>query len=169
MWHTIERISLPGQTEGFTTGLDSVDNWFRGSSLSEQNSKRVITWLCLADDGTVVGFFALKTVVLTQHPQASSKARNYFDNNSTGVLIAQMGISEALQGRGLGKCLLGEAISYAVAAADIAATRVVVLDAATPELIGFYQKFGFKRLSASSNRMYLPMSTARKIVERFVQ
>lgn len=169
MWHTIEQISPSSQAENFTTGLDSVDHWFRSNSLSEQTAKRVITWVCLADDNTVIGFFALKTVVLTQHPQASSKARNYFDNNSTGILIAQMGVLERLQGRGLGKRLLGEAISYAVAAADIAPTRAIVLDAATPELIGFYQKFGFKRLSASSNRMYLPMSTARKIVELFTQ
>lgn len=48
------------------------------------------------------------------------------------------------------------------------ASYAVVVDAGTPEVEGFYQRYGFELLETeqSERRYYLPMATIRQLFQR---
>lgn len=67
------------------------------------------------------------------------------------------------QGRQLGAALLFDAIARAVRAD--AAVFALVVDAKNEAAARFYPHHGFQEFSGRTLRLFLPMATARKVVE----
>jgi len=67
-----------------------------------------------------------------------------------------MGVAKSMQGVGLGTRLL--ALARRISSDSLGGTGGIgmVVDAATVELIGFYEKFGFRRITPDSQRLFLP-------------
>jgi len=72
------------------------------------------------------------------------------------VLLGRMGVATSMQGVGIGTRLL--ALARRITSDSLAGTGGIglVVDAATVELIKFYEKFGFRRISPDSRRLFLP-------------
>lgn len=60
------------------------------------------------------------------------------------VLLARMALNRTLAGHGLGAKLFREALARACRAAELAAARVVVVDAIDADAAAFYVHFGFR-------------------------
>ncbi len=69
-----------------------------------------------------------------------------------------MGLDAALQGAGAGRVLLREALTVAEQAHRTVPVQLVAVDALDDELVGFYEKAGFRRVSPSERRLLIPMS-----------
>ena len=74
------------------------------------------------------------------------------------VLLARLALGASLHGEGLGGELLWDALSRAAAAADIAAARVVVVDAIDDRAARFYAHHGFVAVPENPNRLVQKMS-----------
>jgi GNAT superfamily N-acetyltransferase len=61
------------------------------------------------------------------------------------VLLARLAIDATLQGQGLGGALLADALTRVVAATELVAVRLVVVDAAHEDAARFYEHHGFRR------------------------
>jgi GNAT superfamily N-acetyltransferase len=72
------------------------------------------------------------------------------------VLLARLGVDQHAQGTGVGARLL--ALARRVAAISLGSTGGIrlVVEAASDDLIGFHEKFGFRLVSAESRRLFLP-------------
>ena len=75
------------------------------------------------------------------------------------ALIGRLAISKAAQGQGIGKLLLADAIKRTLAVSDQIAIYTMVVDAINDNAIGFYEQFGFTRLSNDSPRLFLPLKS----------
>jgi predicted N-acetyltransferase YhbS len=62
------------------------------------------------------------------------------------ILLAKLAVDISLQGQGVGRDLLLDALERCVAAGDIAAARYVVVDAVDDHAASFYDKYGFQRI-----------------------
>lgn len=60
-------------------------------------------------------------------------------------LLGKFALDISLQGKGLSRLLIADAIFEANKASQVAAARYLVVDALTPNLVDLYEKFGFKR------------------------
>jgi len=75
------------------------------------------------------------------------------------ALIGRLAISKAAQGQGIGKLLPADAIKRTLAVSDQIAIYTMVVDAINDNAIGFYEQFGFTRLSDDSPRLFLPLKS----------
>jgi predicted N-acetyltransferase YhbS len=77
------------------------------------------------------------------------------------VLLARLAVDQSQQGRGVGAMLLAEALRKAVAAEEVAAARLIVVDAADEHAAALYQRYGFVRAPENPLRFYCRMKDVR--------
>jgi ribosomal protein S18 acetylase RimI-like enzyme len=79
-----------------------------------------------------------------------------------GYLIARLAIDTALRGQGYGEQLLLDALGKAVAASEIGAGRLIVVDAIDDEATAFYEHYHFVPVRKRERRLVMKVSTAAK-------
>ncbi|WP_278866714.1 GNAT family N-acetyltransferase [Varibaculum cambriense] len=145
-WETIEKVG--GQDlSAFKCGMEKFDSWLKNEAESQQKQGRVTTWLAIAQDGEVVGYFSLRHSVFTARNLDLSKTQErklgIEDGVSSGILIAKLALHEKWQGKGYGLLLLDEALTKCVQVFNTAAYQLIMVDAASPKLVSFYEERGF--------------------------
>lgn len=79
------------------------------------------------------------------------------------ALIGRLAVDRRYQGKPLGAALLFDAIARAIRAD--AAVFALLVDAKDEAAAQFYRHHGFEAFAGRSARMFLPVATARKVVE----
>jgi predicted N-acetyltransferase YhbS len=105
----------------------------------------------------VVGYFLLGAHLVVR----GELPRKYGRGSPTSipaVLLARLALDVGLHGGGLGGELLWDALTRARAAADIAAARLVVVDAISAQAAAFYEHHGFSPIPENPNRLVQKMS-----------
>ena len=111
--------------------------------------------------GRVVGYFSL-TMGSVLRAEAPAKLVRGMPAYSVGmVLLARLAVDQSQQGRGVGAMLLAEALRKAVAAGEVAAARLIVVDAVDEDAAAFYQRYGFVRAPENPLRFYRRMKDVR--------
>jgi len=81
------------------------------------------------------------------------------------VLLARLAVDVGRQGRGLGGLQLAEALRKAVAAGEVAAARLVVVDAVDPAARAFHEHHGFVAVPEFPLRLCRRMKDVRASLE----
>lgn len=121
-----------------------LDLWLRERALNNQRMGHSRTFVVTDDGARVVGFYCLSA-----HLVERLKAGDEFHGTDpprslTAILLGRMGVQNVLQGEGLGGQLVRDAIARTVLVASHIGARLMAIDAKTPELTGYYVRFGFK-------------------------
>ncbi|ORA78801.1 GNAT family N-acetyltransferase [Mycobacterium malmoense] len=77
------------------------------------------------------------------------------------VLLTGLAVDRSEQGKGVGATLLAEALRKAVAAGEVAAARLVVVDAVDEEAAAFYERYGLIRVPEHPLRLYRRIKDVR--------
>ncbi|OIN82359.1 GNAT family N-acetyltransferase [Mycobacterium malmoense] len=77
------------------------------------------------------------------------------------VLLTRLAVDRSEQGKGVGATLLAEALRKAVAAGEVAAARLAVVDAVDEEAAAFYERYGFVRVPEHPLRLYRRIKDVR--------
>jgi predicted GNAT family N-acyltransferase len=145
----------------FTCGNEELDRWLRSSAdrADRQNTARTWVW---SDDGRVVAYYSLCSHFIRRQDSLESPARVI--SEIPAVLLAKLAISLDLQGRGLGRQLLSDALTQCASSNEVVASRYVVVDAIDEAAEQFYVKHGFKRLPAD-RRLFMYMKDVRTTID----
>lgn len=113
--------------------------------------------------GTVVAFFAVKTIVVTSDglPKRYEKYASE-EGYLPAVLLAQMGVNTTHQGNGAGRAVFREALARAVVMYEESRIPLFLVDAADESLVRFYEKLNMVRTSPSSLRLVASLGTISK-------
>lgn len=76
-------------------------------------------------------------------------------------MLARLAVDRSEQGAGLGKTLLVDALSRALAAADSIGARAILVHAVDEESGAFYKKFGFEPSPLDPKQLLLLMKDLR--------
>ncbi|WP_172411823.1 GNAT family N-acetyltransferase [Arthrobacter globiformis] len=158
----VEKLHEEHDVSRLICGLPSVDEWLQNQARA--NARHVATHVCVDGAGAVVGFFALKTVIVATAGYSSRIRNGSQEGQSVGILLCQMGLDKPLQGSGHGKLLLRRALAEAVAAHEISPVQLFLVDAANEDLIEFY-KFPGMQLIPNTTRLIAPMGAVVKAVK----
>jgi ribosomal protein S18 acetylase RimI-like enzyme len=129
----------------FSCGNDSLDRWLRDSAFRGQAQGTGRTWVIHEGDGVVVGYYTLAAHVLHRETLSKSQARS-LPREVPAILLAKLAVDNSLQGQGVGRDLLLEALERCVDAGQTVGARYVVVDAADEHAAAFYEKYGFQRI-----------------------
>ena len=146
---------------GFQCGVEALDRYFKKQA--KQDIKRRISRVFVATKQdkpkVVVGYYTLSTLSIELNQLPERLARKLPKHPVPAALIGRLAVSNPAQRRGVGKMLLADAIKRTLAVSDQVVIYAMVVDAINENAIGFYEQFGFTRLSDDSPRLFLPLKS----------
>jgi predicted N-acetyltransferase YhbS len=155
----LERLDAHHDVSTFDSGNEMLDEWLRPHALAAQRMDSARTFVATRR-GRVVGYFSL-TMGSVLRAEAPAKLVRGMPAYPVGmVLLARLAVDQSQQGRGVGAMLLAEALRKAVAAGEVAAARLIVVDA-VDDAAAFYQRYGFVRAPENPRRFYRRMKDVR--------
>jgi GNAT superfamily N-acetyltransferase len=163
----IERLQDSHDRTKFSCGIHELDTYFK-TQAGQDARRKVAAPFVLIDGatGTVAGFYTLsmKSVMLVDLPAEKQRKLPRYPEVPV-VLLGRMGVDVKYQGKGLGEVLLFDALkrSYETSR-DIAAFAVIV--DAKHGADKFYLKYGFLPFPEQKKRLFLPMKTIEKLLEK---
>lgn len=156
----LERLGSQHDVSQFESGNQAIDTWLHRHGLAAQQMDSARTFL-LVRDRAVIGYFSL-TMGSVLRAEAPSKLVRGLPGYPVGmVLLARLGVDQREQGTGLGALLLADALRKSVAAGEVAAARLVVVDAIDDVAVSFYERFGFIGAPGHTHRLYRRMKDIR--------
>jgi len=156
----LERLDAHHDVSTFDSGNELLDEWLRRHALPAQRMDSARTFVGTRR-GRVVGYFSLTmgSVLRTEAPTKLVRGMPAYP--VAVVLLARLAVDQSAQGRGFGAILLAEALRKAVAAGEVAAARLIVVDAIDDEAAAFYERYGFLRAPEYPLRLYRRMKDVR--------
>lgn len=148
----------------FSCGIEVLDNWLKLQALRAQKAGVATTtvWRQRANPNQVVAYFAIAPTLATKGALTRRLSAGY--SVIPGWLLVRLAVDNAFQGKGVGQQLLHDAISRIVAAAEIGAGRLIVVDPINDTVVDWYSKAGFATTEGPDRRMYLTISDARNAI-----
>ncbi|MBB3636857.1 GNAT superfamily N-acetyltransferase [Mycolicibacterium sp. BK607] len=147
----------------FDSGEPTLDEYLRGRALAnhvEGASRCFVT----CRDGRVVGFYALASAAVERAGTPGRVRRNMPDPVPV-ILLSRLAIDRKEQGKGLGAQLLRDAITRAVAAAEIIGVRALLVHALHEQARAFYAHFDFEPSPTDPLHLLLLIKDARALLD----
>ena len=159
--------------KGFRCGVTAVDDYFHHTANKLAKADNVRLYVMAAPDGTVAGFYTLNAHAVCYEGLPARYARTRPAHGSIpAAFISMMGRDERYRGSGIGGDLLIDALTRIARAADqigLAVVMLDVLDCGDPERLArrqaLYEGYGFTPLPSNPRRLFLPLATARQLLE----
>lgn len=152
-----ERLGPHHQLDEFRCGVETLDHWLVDHAAHAQSIRTAQTFVWHEGVDRVVGYFSLAAhlVVRAELPKRVGRGS---PASIPAVMLARLALDAELHGDGLGGELLWDALTRARAASDIAAARLIVVDAISSQAASFYEHHGFKPIPDNPNRLVQKMS-----------
>ena len=134
------------QLDFLDSGEPELDTWLRihAAGAEARRVARTFVW-CRSGGDVVVAYYALAGHRLVRDDLPKSIGRGS-PAEVPAVLLARLAIDASLQGQGLGGALLADALTRVVAATELVAAGLVVVDAVHEDAARFYEHHGFRRI-----------------------
>jgi GNAT superfamily N-acetyltransferase len=166
---TVLRLTLLDETHeprGFDSGKPELDSWLVNHALASQKGDLARTFVLVENpdvaSARVAGYFSLVMGHVRQEDASRKLVRGTPRYPVGMVLLARLALDGSQQGHGLGAQLLKLALVRAVSAGEVAAARLVAVDALDGEAEAFYRRWGFIALPESPRRLYRRLKEIRQ-------
>jgi ribosomal protein S18 acetylase RimI-like enzyme len=148
----------------FSCGVDALDRYLRAQA--GQDMRRRIANCFVAtplDTTSVAGYYTLSaaSIPVVDLPEDVSRRLPRYPV-IPAALIGRLAVDRQYRRRGLGAALLFDALERAIRAD--AAVFAVIVDAKDETAAAFYARYGFRRFASRSQRLFLPIATATKLL-----
>ena len=146
----------------FSCGVPSLDDWLRQAAGQNQRRDAVRTFVIATATGEVVGYHALVAAQLDHELATDDVGHGLSSHFPIPIaLIARLAVNRDHQGRGLGAALLRDALRRIAGASERVAMRAVVVHATDARAASFYERFGFRGLSAAPRTLMVTLAELR--------
>lgn len=147
----------------FDCGEPARNTWLVTPALANQQNDDTRTYVAV-DGTTVLAFHAITVGSILRASLNAAMRRNAPDPVGC-VLLAQLAVSTACQQQGLGREMVLHAMRQALKIADLAGCRLFATHPASPDLVPYYEQFGFTLVDATPTLMAMRMSKVRSILD----
>ncbi len=161
----LELLDASHDRKSFHSGLPSVDQYLKETARGHTEKGVSLTRVLVSAEAkapkAILGFFTL-TPCMVEAAGWPEVPKGLPRNPVGAVLLGRLAVDQSMHGKGIGSRLLS--LARRITSGSLGATGGIglVVDAATDDLISFYEKFGFRRISRDSRRLFLP---TRSLVE----
>ena len=160
--YALEIVAECHDRAGFASGLESVDRYLREAARGHLEKGISVTRVVVEVGGTppkqVVGYFTLSNIAV-EAGDWPGVAKRLPKQAVSAVLVGRLAVAKAAHGREIGSMLVASARQLTRETILRTGGIGMVVDAANEHVVGFYTRFGFRRVSAASLRMFLPSAS----------
>lgn len=146
---------------GFHCNVEALDQYIQrqaGQDIQRRIS-RVFAAVLADNPEEMIGYYTLSSLSIGLEHLPQKLTRKLPKHPVPAALIGRLAVSHNAQGCGIGKMLLVDAIKRTLSVSDQIAIYAMVVDAINDNARGFYEQFGFVRLSDNSPRLFLPLKS----------
>ena len=149
-------------TSSFSCGNELLDRWLTRYAGQNERRDAARTFVATTDGHAVCGYYTLLAGQL-EHHQATPETRKGLSRHFPipVAILARLAIDAGHQGHGLGTTLLDDALGRVCSASEQVAVRAVVVHAIDQSAVTFYERFGFKALSATPRTLMVTLAALR--------
>lgn len=122
--------------EGFDSGAPELDEWLARRSWENQRANNAVTYVSVLD-GRVVGYYAIAVASVTSEA-APPRVAKAAPAQVPCLLLARLAVDQTVQGFGLGRGLLVDALKRTVGLADSVGIRALLVHARDEAARRFY-------------------------------
>lgn len=166
----------PGKHDrtAFSCGVEQVDNFFRKTAGKLSRAGNLRTFVMVGAAGELIGFYALNAHSVDYDLLPPEFARNRPGHGRIpAAYISMIGVDQRFRGNSYGDDLLVDALIRIARAAEdlgLAVAMLDVLDCGEPERVErrkrLYMSRGFAPLPSNPLRLFLPVATVRKLLDK---
>jgi GNAT superfamily N-acetyltransferase len=153
-----ESLTPQHDISGFGCGVPSLDEWLRKQALKNEVSGASRTFV-VSGNMTVVGFYALATGSVSRR-EAPGRISRKMPDPIPVVVLGRLAVDLNWQGRGIGPCLLKDAVTRALSVSQEVGVRALLVHALNENTKSFYVQFGFLESSIDPMTLMLGLSTS---------
>jgi GNAT superfamily N-acetyltransferase len=146
---------------GFHGNVEALDQYIQKHAGQDVRRRinRVFVAVLPANSEEMTGYYTLSSLSIGLEHLPQKLTRKLPKHPVPAALIGRLAVSHNAQGWGIGKMLLVDAIKRTLSVSDQIAIYAMVVDAINDNARGFYEQFGFIRLSDNSSRLFLPLKS----------
>jgi GNAT superfamily N-acetyltransferase len=147
------------QLSQFACGESSLDEWLKRRALTNHLSGASRTFVVADPAGHVFGYYALAAGAVA-HQAATSAVRRNMPDPVPVMVLARLAVDQRAQGLKLGAALLQDAVNRALAVAQNAGVRALLVHALNDPARAFYTHYGFQASALHPLTLMLRLSTS---------
>nr|WP_315239836.1 GNAT family N-acetyltransferase [uncultured Albidiferax sp.] len=136
-------LTASHQLSQFACGEASLDEWLKRRALTNHLSGASRTFVVADPEGQVFGYYALAAGAVA-HQDATSAVRRNMPDPVPVMVLARLAVDQRAQGLKLGASLLQDAVNRALAVAQNAGVRALLVHALNEPARAFYAHYGFQ-------------------------
>ncbi len=164
--YRLEPVAGEHDRSQFRCGEDALDRYFQ-TQVTQDVRRHIANCFVAVETATsrVAAYYTMSAAsipLVDLPPQETKRLPRY--PTVPAIRIGRLAVDQNFQCRGLGAALLADAASRALRA-DAAAFTLLV-DAKNDSAVAFYQRFGFRILASQPRTLFLPLTTARRVLLR---
>ena len=149
----------------FQSGQMEVDDWLATKAFQHQEKHLSVTRVLLDPRASVAGYYTLATGQVDFSDLPEEIVRRLPRRQLPVAILAWLGVGSELQGRGLGRLLLAQALRDCHDAGRTFAFIAVVLDCIDDNAKAFYRRFDFQELPGHPYRLFLGVQRLEAMME----
>ena len=151
--------------EGFECGEDALNAWLTRYAGHAEAAGSARVFVTADDDAQVAGYYALTAGEVRAADATVRLLKGQPPGRSVPVLIlARLAIDRRLQGRGVGRSLLQDALLRCSNVAESVGVRAIVVNAIGSGARAFYERFGFESSPTDPLQLILLMKDLRRFL-----
>ncbi|MCB9784341.1 MAG: GNAT family N-acetyltransferase [Candidatus Omnitrophica bacterium] len=157
----IEPLGKRHERGAFSCGNGELDDWFRRRAGQDARRNIARIFVAVEPEMGIIGFYSLSAYTLSIEDlpkNIAHKLPNY--DALPAALIGRLATDSKVQGKGVGKLLLADAIRRVLGAMEKLAVFAIVVEAKNEVAVSFYESFGFAQFPLHPNRLFLPTKEA---------
>ncbi len=131
------------QLSQFACGESSLDEWLKRRALTNHLNGASRTFVVTDPAGQVFGYYALAAGAVA-HQDATRTVRRNMPGPVPVMVLARLAVDQRAQGLKLGAALLQDAVNRALAVAQNAGVRALLVHALNDPARAFYTHYGFQ-------------------------
>jgi GNAT superfamily N-acetyltransferase len=155
-----ELLAASHRLDDFECGEAILDAWLKRRALANQLSGASRSFVVTDQDGRVCGYYAMSAGAVS-HQLATSGVRRNMPDPVPVMVLARLAVDRKAQGLHLGAALLQDAINRAVAVAQNAGVRAVLVHALHEKAKSFYEHYGFQPSPMHPMTLMLRLSSVK--------
>lgn len=150
------------EVTSFRCGNELLDRWLVRYAGQNQRRDAARTFVASTDNQRVFGYYALLVGQLDHREATPETSRGLSQHFPIPVaILARLAVDASQQGHGIGAALLNDALVRVIRASEQVAVRAVVVHAVDDGAATFYERFGFRALSATPRTLMAPLVALR--------
>jgi GNAT superfamily N-acetyltransferase len=160
----LPKLSEHHLLDGFRCGAEDLDDWLVRRALKGQDVGNANVFV-LEHGQRVLGYYALASAAI-EHHDAPSKVKRNAPTPIPALLIARLAVDTQVQGRGIGRRLIQDALIRALKVSEEVAFRAILVHCRDEGARDFYttQVPAFVASPTEALHLMLPLKQLREVL-----